>query len=335
MKIILTKKFTKYFLISFSIFFGILLLQFLSNYTDDIFNRGFLAVDILKLVFHTSLTLLGFCLLFGFLIASIFSFRYFSFNHATGFKKELISGSTFVIIISFLFFAYNNWILPKSNLEMRTLLYEMRSTAPGEEMKRVDKNLFKDHHSMMTIKNINLKIDTFNIKIEGIKHQCDSVLAILPDSIARENFDMLKLADYRINFKSTETSTLSERDARYAGNYLRSYQNSLKQNTEQKQKFIEEKTTRIILPIELLLLFIIGASFGFYYNDQKSFLLVILGLYTSTFFYMNERLISQNMFGDTGGVIFSMIVLITATTIFLIKGLRKEQKITQPNTRYK
>lgn len=335
MRIIFTKRFLKYFLIGFLIFMGILLLQFISRYTDDIFNKGFPTKYIFKLIFHTSLTLFGFCLLFGFLIASIFAFRYFSNNQIFGFRKELINSSMIVFVVSLLFFGFNNWILPKSNLEMRTLLYEMRSTAPGEEIEHVDKNLFKDHHSMMTIKNINLKVDTFNISIEKYKHQCDSVLAILPDSIAKESYDRLRLVDYGIKYNFAKHDTLSERDARRAGHYLRSYQGNLKGNIEQKQKFIKEKTARIILPIELILLFIIGASFGFFYNDQKPFLLVVLGLYTTSFFYGTiigfERLISQSIIGNTEGTITSMIILVIVTSIFLIKGLRKEQQITQPN----
>jgi lipopolysaccharide export LptBFGC system permease protein LptF len=314
---------------------GILLLQFISRYTDNIFNKGFPAKYFFKLIFHTSLTLFGFCLLFGFLIASIFAFRYYSNNQIYGFRKELTNGSMIVFAVSLLFFGFNNWILPKSNLEMRTLLYEMQSTAPGEEIEHVDKNLFKGHYSMMTVKNINLKVDTINIAIEKYKHQCDSALALLPGSIAKESYDKLRLDDYGIKYNFANQDTLSERDARRTGNYLRSNQGSLKRNMEQKQKFVKEKTTRITLPIELMLLFIIGASFGFFYNDQKPFLLVVLGLYTTSFFYGTivgfERLISQNIFGNTEGTITSMIVLVIVTSIFLIKGLRKEQQITQPN----
>lgn len=309
---------------------GILLLQFLSRYTDDVFNKGFSISEISKLVLHTSLSLLGFTLLFGFLIASMFSFRYFSNSQVFGFKKELISSSIIMIFISFVFFGFNNWLLPKSTLEMRTLLYEMSSTAPGEKIQRVDKNLFKNHHSMMTIKNINYKIDTFNIQIDGYKHQCDSVLALLPDSIASDSYDRLGLADYGIKYNSAKTDTMSEHDIGYSSNYLSHYQSNIKRTIEQKKKYVKEKTTRIILPIELLLLFIIGASFGFFYNDQKGFLLVILGLYTSMFFYKNEQLISQNMFGNIGGTMFSMIIILTVSIIFLIKGLNKEKKIRNP-----
>lgn len=316
-------------MISFSIFFGILLLQFLSRYTEEIFNKGFQFADILKLIIYTSITLFGFCLLFSFLMASIFSFRYYSINQVIGFKKELKSGSMLVIIISLAFFAFNNWILPKSNLEMRTLLYEMRSTAPGKSIQRVDKNLFKDYFSTTTIKNINLKIDTFNFQIEEFKHQCDSVLYILPDSIAKEQYDKLGLKNYGVIFKSAIKDTLSERDVRYASNYLRSYQSNLKNIIEQKQNYVKERTERIILPLELILLFIIGASFGFFYNDQKSFLLVILGLYTTSFFYGTimgfERLISQDIFGNLEGTLASMIILAIVTSVFLIKGLKKEK----------
>lgn len=328
MKIILSKKFVKYFLISFLVYMALLLIQFMGRYPEDIFNKGFPVSDITRLLVYTLVTLLGTGLLFGFLMAAIFSFRYFSNNRVVEFKKELLSGSLVMVFVALVFFGFNNRILPKSTLEMRTLLYEMRATAPGEKIQRVDRNLFKDHYSMLTIKNINYKLDTFNTKIDEYEHQCDSVLALLPDSAATDNYDRLGLAEYGIKFNSSKADTMPQRAVRYAGYQLRSYQNNLKITTEQKQKYVMEKTTRIILPVVLLLLFIIGASFGFVYNDQKGFLLVILGLYTSLFFYQSERVISQNMFGNTWGTIFSMIVLITVTIIFLIKGLNKERKIT-------
>jgi hypothetical protein len=62
---------------------------------------------------------------------------------------------------------------------------------------------------------------------------------------------------------------------------------------------------------------------------------VILGLYTFSFFYGTilgfEHLISQNTFGNTKGTITSMIILVIVTSIFLIKGLNKEQQISQPD----
>jgi lipopolysaccharide export LptBFGC system permease protein LptF len=277
-------------------------------------------------------------LLFGFLIASIFAFRYYSNTQILSFRKELISSSIIVIGLSLLYFGFNNWILPKSNLKMRTLLYTLRITPPGEEIQPIDKDymdLFKTNQAMMTIKDISLKIDTFDIQFNKYRHQCDSVIAILPDSIAKEKFDALGLKDYGINFSSSEEDTLSERDVRYAIRYLKTYQINLEQKLERKQKYVREKTVRIILPIELILLFIIGASFGFFYNDQKPFLLVILGLYTFSFFYGTilgfEHLISQNTFGNTKGTITSMIILVIVTSIFLIKGLNKEQQISQPD----
>lgn len=327
MKIIILKSFVRYFLISFPIYLVILIIQFLSRYSDDVFNKGFSASDIAKLMLHTSLSMLGFSLLFGFLMAAMFSFKFYSSHRLIEFKKELTGGSIIMIFIAFLFFGYNNWLLPKSALEMRTLLYEMTSTAPGEKIQRVDKNLFKDNHATMTIKNINLKIDTFNVQINTYRHQCDSVLALLPDSFARDSYRRLALADYGIKYSAAKADSTSERDIINASNYLEHYSMNIKRTIDQKQKYVKEKTNRIILPIELLLLFMIGASFGFVYNDQKGFLLVILGIYTSAFFYQNEQLITQQIFGNMGGTIFSMLILLTVTIIFLIKGLKKEKEL--------
>lgn len=329
MNILLTKKFLRYFLIGFLVFMGVLVLQFISRYTDDIFNKGFPVKYLIELVCHTSLTFIGLSLLFGVLIASIFTFRYYSNIQTFRFLPKLTRGAILVIGISILLFAFNNWILPKSNLEMRTLLYDMRSTAPGEEIQHVDKNLFKNHEAMMTIQEINKKIDTFDIEIHKYRIKCDSLLGTLPDSIAEWNFNKFSLGDYGINFKFSKSDTFSERDIFFSKTYMSSYQNALKGNIENKQRYIKEKTARISLPIELILLYLIGASFGFIYKDQKPFLLVVLGLYTTSFFYGTingmERLISQNLFGNIEATMASMLVLVIVTSIFLVKGLRKEQ----------
>lgn len=335
MKIIFSKKFLKYFVISFASLLVLLLLQLLLKYSEDIFNKGFPMKEIMKLIYHSSLSLFGFSLLFGFLIASIFSFRYYSKTGVIGFKKELKSGVALVILFSFALFGFNNWILPKSNLEMRVLLYEMQSTAPGKEIRQVDKNLFKNNQSLMSIKTINLKIDTFKIEIEELKYQCDSLLKLLPNPIAKEQYDKLNLKKYGVKYNCSSNDTISEQDYIYASNYLNNYQRNLRFTFNEKRKFEKEKSSRYILSIELILLFLIGASFGYLYRDQKSFLLIILGLYTISFFLGTtmgfESMISHGVFENLEGKSASMIVLVITTTVFLMNAIKKEQKKTQPN----
>jgi len=325
MKIILSKKFLKYFLVSFLILWGILLLQFLARYNEDVLFKGFSINDLIKLVYHNLLNLTGFSLLFAILIASMFSFRYFTNSREIAFKKELTGNSIIVLILALLFFGFTNRILPKSKLEMTSILYEMKATAPGNNIQRVNRDVFRDLPSNMTIKNIKYKTDTLNNNINEYKHLCDSLLALLPDSVAQNSYKTLSLDDYGIIFTSSKTDTMSERGIKFADNYLKLYQGKLKKTVLKKQKYLKEKASRIILPVELILLYIIGASFGYFYNDQKGFLLLILGLYTLLVFYRIEQTISNNISDNIGGSIVSMTFIITVTVIFLIKGLNKEK----------
>lgn len=335
MRNIFTTKFIKYFLFGFLMFLVILLSQFIGKYTDDIFGKGFPTTSILKLIWYTSLSFIGISLLFGTLIAAIFAFRYHSIKQNFAFKKVLLNSSLIVIGISLLFLAFNNWILPKSNLEMRVLLYQMKTTAAGENIEAIDKNLFLNNHSMMTIQNINRKIDTFNIEIDRYRKQCDSILGLLPGSLARESYSRMRLEDYGIQYRFAHDDTITDLESRYSINYLRDFHNHLKQTSELKQKFIKEKTTRIVQAIEMFLLFIIGASFGFFYNDQKAFLLIILGLYTMSFFYGTiiefEQLISQDSISSNAGTSTSILILVIVTSIFLVKAIGKEQQTNNVN----
>jgi hypothetical protein len=96
---------------------------------------------------------------------------------------------------------------------------------------------------------------------------------------------------------------------------------------------IEEEIVRILIAVHLILLFVIGASFGYYYNDQKKFLLVVLGIFTSRFFsgalLGSEKLSQSNLYnGLTGAAIF-LITFVIVTLVFLYKSLEKEKRIKE------
>jgi lipopolysaccharide export LptBFGC system permease protein LptF len=260
---------------------------------------------------------------------SIFSFKFYSKNKLIAFRKEVISGTIIVIGISILLFCFSNWIVPKSKLEVYSTLYEMKMTAPGEAIEPVDRNRFADNHAMLSLKEINLKVDTLNKYIEAYKYQCDSILEILPDSIFYAKIERLNIEDYGLTYKSTNNVKLLGQDAKRATYNLQNSLRSLKMTISQKKKFIKEKSERNTLPVILILFFIIGASFGYLYNDQKSFLLIILALFTTTFFFKSAMLFTTSLFNNSINSSFSIILLITVTIIFLIKGLRKKQEVTK------
>lgn len=329
MKQILSKKFLKYFLISFLIFEAVLLLNFISRYFEDIFGKGISVSNILELIFYSSITLIGFSLLFGILIATIFSFRYFSCRESFSFKSNITSGLVIMFLVSILYFSFNNWILPKANIEMIAMVYDFKSAAPDSEFKRVDRTLFKDNQTAMSVSEINSYVDSINTRITEYIQEADSLFLLLPGTVALDIYKRSKFDKYGVKFSPSLTQNISEREVKRAGYHLKSHGKKMNVIFGKRQRYQKEKFNRIIMPFELILLYLIGASFGFYYNDQKAFLLVILGLYATSFFYGTiigfEKMIANNIFGTIAGTIFSLFVLLIITAIFVVKSLKKEK----------
>lgn len=335
MKMILNPRFLRYFLISFSIYIVLLLAGFLSHYTDDILGKGFPTDIIAQLIFYTTMSLLGLGVSFGVLMASIFTFRYFSLKQSFAFKNNLLRSLIVMAGIALLFFGYNCRILPAVNHQMQSLLYDMRRTAPGEKFERSKEDLFKGFKSTMTFKNINLKLDTLNTEVESYTNKCDSLMSLLPDSMAKKIYNIWRLSKYGIKYHYTNIDTFSVKNVYRNGSYLRGFAYQLKSISDQQHEFVKEKNDRIVSPIELIILFLIGAAFGYCYNDQKPFLLVILGLFTTIFFYRTvvgfENSVTPNIVGITLGTITTVSVLLIITLIFVWKGILKEREITETN----
>lgn len=329
MKIILSRQFLRNFLISFSAIIVLLTLQFIIKYAEDIFNKGFPSILIIKLIFHSALSFLGTSISFGVLLSSILTFKIFSSRAFLKFKKELTTSMIIVVGLALLTFTFNNWALTKSKLEMMTLLYEMRTTKAGEELKDIDKQNFQDSHVVLNIKKLNTKIGEFDTKIDNYRNQCDSILSILPDSIAKANYSNLNLKSLGIDYKYSTKDTLDKKSLYMAERRLTICERSIAPLLKQKNVYLKEKNERFMLPIELIIFYIIGASFGFFYNNQKSFLLVILGLYTFSFFYGTTNgfynIIPKDNFGETGDTIVSLLIPILTTLVFLLLAMRKEK----------
>ncbi|MCU0474223.1 MAG: LptF/LptG family permease [Bacteroidales bacterium] len=147
------KSFIGPLVLTFFIVLIILLLQFLWMYVDELAGKG-LDIKILgELLFQFSLSFVPTALPLAILLASLMTFGNMGeFSELTALKssgiplqrimRPLIILISFLVIVSFLF---SNYVLPYSNRQARSLLYDIRRKRPD----------------------INLQAGTFNNDIEG------------------------------------------------------------------------------------------------------------------------------------------------------------------------
>ncbi len=329
MKIIITVRFLIYLLISYLGLIVILNLNFLEHYANDIFDKGFSVNYISLLIYHTSIKNSIISLQFGILMASIFSAKHFAKKNDLRFKSALITNLPVVILIAALYFAFVNWQVPKSSLEVQSILYEMKSTAPEGKIDTLDRKVFSNDYRMVPINRLDEIKDTLNMQIDEQLQKCDSLLRELPDSIAKRIYIELDLLKHNIPLPIKNNSKeLTEHEVKRIEATLNSLEHGLMLKVKYKDKFVQEKRERLIQPIKLILIFMIGIAFGYLYSDQKSFLLFILGTTTLGVFYVGEysgieHLIIDLIIDEQNDVLASIILLGAITSIFIILGLKK------------
>ena len=300
-----------------------------SRYSADIIGKGLQFSIILELLFYVFLSLFGIGLIYGIFIASILTFKYISSNQLFKFKFSLTNGLIVVLGTSLALFEYNNWILPKVYLEMSCLFWDIKSTPPGSNLRRSDESLFKDIYSNLTISGISLKLDSVKSSIAVEQQKCSELLKSLPDSIARNTYNSNNLQEYGIEFYSSGTKILSLNEKHEIEVQFWSFKCQLRRLFEDKGKYLHEITYRIVLPVQLIIFYILGASFGFLFNDKKKILVIFAGLFSICFYYFIfngfEKLIKQDVLSNAVGTISYLIILLFTSLIFLILSIKKEK----------
>ncbi len=168
----------------------ILVMQFLFRYIDDLIGKGLETYILIKFLMYTSATMVPLALPLAILMAALMTFGNLGENYElTALKSSGISLQrimmpliilTLIVCIGAFFFS--NYILPVSNLKMRSLLYDIQQQRPEFQIVegifyngidgfsiRIDK---KDHKTNML----------YNIKIYDHTHLDGNTTVTIADS---------------------------------------------------------------------------------------------------------------------------------------------------------
>jgi lipopolysaccharide export system permease protein len=133
--LLVVKAFIRPFIVTFFIVMFVLLMLFLFKYIDDLIGKGFEYTVILKLLWYASATNVAMALPLAMLLSSIMTFGSLGENYelvaikASGvsLQKAMMPLVVLIAIMSIAAFQFSNYWLPKANLKMGTLLYNIRS----------------------------------------------------------------------------------------------------------------------------------------------------------------------------------------------------------------
>ena len=134
----LVKNFTGPFVLTFFVALFVLLMQFLWKWVDQLVGKGLEISVLLKLMFYASVTLASMAFPLAVLLASLMTFgnmgeRYeiVALKSAGISTRQMMRPLVIVsIIIALIAFEFSNWIIPKANIKLKKLLYEIQEQKP-------------------------------------------------------------------------------------------------------------------------------------------------------------------------------------------------------------
>lgn len=137
--LLVIKAFIRPFIVTFFIVMFVLLMLFLFKYIDDLIGKGFGLWVILKLLWYASATNVAMALPLAMLLSSIMTFGSLGENYelvaikASGvsLQKAMLPLVVVISILSIGAFLFSDFWLPRANLKMGTLLYNVRSQKPS------------------------------------------------------------------------------------------------------------------------------------------------------------------------------------------------------------
>jgi lipopolysaccharide export system permease protein len=138
------KAFTLPFILTFCIVIFILLMQFLWKYIDDLVGKGLEWYVILELLWYTSASLVPIGLPLAVLLSSIMTFGNLGEKYelvalkSAGLSLQRIMTPLIIATmgISIGAFYFSNYLLPKANLKMGSLLWDVRQQRPALNIKQ-------------------------------------------------------------------------------------------------------------------------------------------------------------------------------------------------------
>jgi lipopolysaccharide export system permease protein len=133
--LLVLKAFLRPFIVTFFIVLFILLMLFLFKYIDDLIGKGFEWYVILELLVYASATHVAMALPLAILLSSIMTFGSLGENYelvaiksaGISLQKAMMPLIIVVCMLSLAAFLFSDYWLPKANLKMGSLLYDVRN----------------------------------------------------------------------------------------------------------------------------------------------------------------------------------------------------------------
>ena len=133
--LLVLKAFLRPFIVTFFIVMFILLMLFLFKYIDDLIGKGFEWYVILELLVYASATHVAMALPLAILLSSIMTFGSLGENYelvaiksaGISLQKAMMPLIIVVCMLSLAAFLFSDYWLPKANLKMGSLLYDVRN----------------------------------------------------------------------------------------------------------------------------------------------------------------------------------------------------------------
>ncbi|MBN2487081.1 MAG: LptF/LptG family permease [Bacteroidales bacterium] len=178
-----------FFLIFFIVLF-VLLMQFLWRYIDELVGKGLDFKVIVQFLLYTSATLVPMALPLSILMSSLMTFGNLGEKYeltamkASGISLQRIMSPLIilVVLVSFGAFFFANRVLPYANLQMRSLLYDIRAQRPELQLKPGEFVNMMDAYSIR-ISSKNPKTNTlYNVQIYDHSAGKGNTSIILADS---------------------------------------------------------------------------------------------------------------------------------------------------------
>lgn len=275
------KKILKSFLISFISITVYLLLFYFERYYDDVFDKNIPVIYITEYIILSFFVNINLILTFAILITSIIFF-----GTRSNFKNSFRKGFMIVSTISIMLLLYNSWILPKAELISRSLMRDFRYTQEDVVFKKSDSDIYKGFYLTQTIFELTNNIDSINTKVKICEQNIDSLLKQFPDSSVIKAVKELELEKYNLDYINITKNDLAQfKEYNVVKGDLNMEVNQIDSLFKYKTKLLKELIIRIVYPMGLILLYLIGSSFGFVYRNQKPFLIILAGLTIFGFYY--------------------------------------------------
>lgn len=320
------------FIVTFLFWLALLLTQFLFKYNVDLFQKNLETSTLLKMISLTMITLTNLVFPVSLLVFAIVYYRKLFSAGETDLKKQIKKAILPVAIFSLGCFLWNAFIVPKATLHQIGLLFDIRSKAVNEPLKRTNLDLFRRSRVGSNFLEFGQLTDSSFANIDEIRNKtANTILSIADNAEINEllmDSSAIEMGLTNADFANKEIrkdeqfadDKLLQRE--YLQNYLTIGKSMIESEKQNLLKINIEKSRMLGFPFLLFILFFIGMFIGILNRQQKYLALLILGIYFTVFpalyflMYWFEKLVKEKYFSPFPGQAYFILALTGIAFLF-------------------